>query len=295
MDNQLTIVAQQTGLEQNKVQSLLSRFGMFFEDAKKIADESKSIIVTDEAQTDLMIKAREKRLELKNIRVSTEKVRVELKEQSLREGRAIDGVANLIKALIVPVEQHLEKQEKFAEIREMERITKREVERISRLSQYVFDVSIYQIRDMSDVAFEELLSNCKTAHEATEQAKKKAEEDRIRALEKEKKEQEKIKKENERLKALREKDRVKMQKLREENERKEREEQKKIAEDQRIAKEKLLAEEKLKRAPDKEKYEVYVNALFNVQAPDVNDPVIKEKVLDIVRMLLQAKIDIKTL
>ena len=43
------------------------------------------------------------------------KVRKELKEESLRKGKAIDGVANIIKFLIEPVEKYLEDQEKFIE------------------------------------------------------------------------------------------------------------------------------------------------------------------------------------
>jgi hypothetical protein len=40
-----------------------------------------------------------------------------LKEQALREGKAVDGIANVLKALIVPLEEHLDKQERFVEIR----------------------------------------------------------------------------------------------------------------------------------------------------------------------------------
>lgn len=177
--NQLAIVAQESGLESGKVEGLLQSFAGYFDEARKLAAESKDIIVTDESQTELMVKARESRLALKRVRVDVENTRKQLKEQSLREGRAIDGISNLIKALIVPVEEHLEKQEKYAEIKELERIAKRHEQRILALQPLVDDVSVFNLRDMSDAAFDQLLKSSKEAHEAKLAAERKAEEDRL--------------------------------------------------------------------------------------------------------------------
>ena len=112
---ELVLIAQQEGLQPSKVDDLMKSFAGYFNQARTLAEEAKSIVVKDETQTDLMLKARETRLALKNIRVEAEKTKIQLKEQSLREGNAIQGVYNVIKALIVPVEEHLEKQEKFIE------------------------------------------------------------------------------------------------------------------------------------------------------------------------------------
>ena len=183
MSNELTVVVEQSGLEKSKTEVLLSRFGVFFDEAKQIAEQSKSIVVTSEDDIDGMTLARQNRLELKKVRVSVDKTRKELKEQSLREGRAIDGIANVIKALIVPVEQHLEKQEKFAEYKEAERLLKRENNRISKLSAYVDDVSLYKLREMSDEAFEQLLKSSKLAFEAQKKAEQEAEKERIKQQE----------------------------------------------------------------------------------------------------------------
>lgn len=199
MTNDLVLIAEQNGLQKSEVENIMASFGGFFEEAKKIATES-DITVTDESQTDLMKSAREKRLALKEIRVNAEKVRKELKEKSLREGKAIDGAANIIKALIVPVEEHLEKQEKFAEIREAERQAKKHAYRIEELSKYVDDVSLYTLNTMSDEAFEKLLQSSKTAWEVDEFNKKRAEEERLKKEEADRLEQIKIKEENERLK-----------------------------------------------------------------------------------------------
>lgn len=176
--DQLAIVVKESGLQPNKVETLLQSFAGNFQKAKEIAEEAKAIVVTDEAQTDLMLKARESRLALKAIRVEVEKTRKELKEQSLREGKAIDGIANVIKALVVPVEEHLEKQEKYAEIRELERLQKRYEDRVNRLSPYVEDISLYNIKDMSDDAFEKLLESTVAADKAKKEAEAKAEAER---------------------------------------------------------------------------------------------------------------------
>lgn len=173
--NQIVIVAEQSGLEKNKVQDLLNNFNTFFSEAKSVAEKSRTIVVTDETQVNLMKEARDNRLKLKKIRVDVENTRKKLKEQSLREGKAIDGIANIIKALVVPVEEHLEKQEKFIEIIEVEKKAKRLADRTAKLSQYVADISLYNLNDMSDEAFNNLFTSSKKAFEDQKAAELKAE------------------------------------------------------------------------------------------------------------------------
>lgn len=291
-NNEIALVAQNAGLAPTGVENLLKRFAAYFNEAKKLAEGAKEIVVTDESQTDLMLKARETRLSLKSLRTHVEAVRVELKEQSLREGRAIDGVSNLIKALIVPVEEHLEKQEKYAEIKELERIQKKYEERIALLSPYVDDISLYAIKDMSDVVFDNLLAGCKASYQAKKDAEAKAEADRI-AKEKEKEEEDrKIREENEKLKKeaeekQKESDRIakeqeekleKERKAREEAEAKlkaEKEAQEKKERDAKAAEEaKKAAEEEAKRkallAPDKEKLVELAGTIDKITLPAVS-------------------------
>jgi hypothetical protein len=292
--NQLVIVAEQNGLQPSKIDSLMHSFAAYFNEAKKLSEEARSIVVTDETQTDVMLKAREARLTLKSLRVKVEEVRVTLKEQSLREGRAIDGVSNLIKALIVPVEEHLEKQEKYAEIRELERIQKRYEDRIERLTPYVDDITLYNIKDMSDVAFENLFTGCKKTYDDRKAAEAKIEADRIAKEKADAEEAKRIREENEKLKkeaeekekAAAEERRLQEEKLakerkaneeklaaakkeKEEAEAKLRKEKEAQAEKERKAREaeeaKKAAEEEAKRkallAPDKEKLLEWANQI----------------------------------
>lgn len=186
-------------LDDTKSQVVLDSFIKFFETAKDYEQKAKAIKVTDVTQIAEMKQAREVRLELKKIRVDAENTRKTLKEQSLREGKAIDGIANVIKALIVPIEGHLELQEKFAEILEEKNKDEVTEQRFKKLS-VVADASLYNLRDMSEEAFSELLKSSTTAYEAMLDAEKKAEEARIEQQRLQEEEQVEIRKDNERLK-----------------------------------------------------------------------------------------------
>lgn len=115
-DNQLQIVVQESGLSPAKAQVILEQFQDYFALAAEWEKKAKEIIVTNASQTADMKIARVGRLLLKDKRVAIEKVRKELKEQALREGKAIDGIANILKALIVPIEEYLDRQEHFVEL-----------------------------------------------------------------------------------------------------------------------------------------------------------------------------------
>lgn len=129
--NQLQVIVDESGLETTKAKVLLEKFRDYFDIAAEWETKAKTLVVTNEFQTAEMAMARTGRLFLRDKRLSVEKCRKELKEQSLREGKAIDGIANVLKSVIVPIEEYLEKQEKFVEIRaDAEREAKRlEIER----------------------------------------------------------------------------------------------------------------------------------------------------------------------
>jgi hypothetical protein len=131
MSNELQVLVDESGLETTKAKLLLDKFSDYFEIASEWEKKAKSIIVTDESQTEDMELAKTGRLFLKEKRIALEKTRKSLKEQSLREGKAIDGIANVLKSVIVPTEEYLKKQENFVALKEeAEREAKRkEIER----------------------------------------------------------------------------------------------------------------------------------------------------------------------
>jgi hypothetical protein len=122
MENQLQLIVKESGLETTKAQFILDNFQDYFAIASDWEKKAKSIVVSDETQVAEMKMAREGRLFLAKKRIDIEKARKALKEESLRQGKAIDGIANVLKGLIVPIEDYLEEQEKFAENKEKARL-----------------------------------------------------------------------------------------------------------------------------------------------------------------------------
>ena len=114
--NQLQVIVRDSGLEPAKATIMLEKFQNYFEIAAEWERKAKTIVVTNAEQTASMAMAKVGRLFLREKRIAVEKTRKELKEQALREGKAIDGIANVLKALIVPIEEYLTRQENFVAI-----------------------------------------------------------------------------------------------------------------------------------------------------------------------------------
>jgi len=248
-DNQLLVITNQAGLAEEKSKQLLSSFGNYFSEARQKVKQAKEIVVSDISQVEEMRKARETRLELKNIRVEVEKTRKQLKEQSIRENKAIDGISNVIKALIVPAEEYLENQEKFAERLETERKAKVEAERINQLSKFVEGAENYSLHPdlMSEETFSKLLENSRLAFEARKKAEEDAEKARLAQIEADRIEQERIRQENAKLKIEAEKREKELAKEREKIAKENAIREAKLAKERAEQQKKLEAEQKKQR------------------------------------------------
>lgn len=130
----LAVIVNESGLNPTKAKYLLENFQEYFEIADDWEKKAKAIVVTKDDQIAEMKMAREGRLFLREKRITIENARKKLKEESLREGKAIDGIANILKALIVPIEQYLDDQEHFIENKKKaeEAARKEEAERLLR-------------------------------------------------------------------------------------------------------------------------------------------------------------------
>lgn len=197
---ELLAVAVQNGLLPETTQNLQASFAPLFSQARSIMDKSRGITVTSVDQKLEIDLARKCRLALKGVRVSSDKIRKELKEESLKKGKAIDGFHNILLHLVEVEETRLEEQEKFAERMEAERKAALKVQREELLKPYAIDVTVFSLGDMSQETFDQLLSGTKLAHEAKIEAARKAEAERIAREAAHAAEQARIKEENERLK-----------------------------------------------------------------------------------------------
>lgn len=113
--NQLAVIVEESKLPESKAKYILNRFQDYFTMADDWSKTTRSIKVTDASQTHLMDMARAARLAIREKRLAVEKSRKELKADILREGKAIDGIANVLFALLEPLEEYYAAQECFVE------------------------------------------------------------------------------------------------------------------------------------------------------------------------------------
>lgn len=171
-----------------------------FAQAEKWRLQALAIKVTSPDQKAEMKLARTIRLELKDIRVNAEKKRKALKEDSLRLGKAIDGVNNLLLAAIEPLERHLEEQEKFAERLIAEQRAKLQADRSQALAPYLAAGQVVPALDvMTEEQWTGYLSDAKLLHEAKVERERREEAERIAREQAEAAERERLRIENERL------------------------------------------------------------------------------------------------
>jgi len=154
-----------TGQNQSAAAKLLEAYGVPFVEMGKLIEESKTITVTSEDDTEGMAKAKSIGKQLQQGRLAIKAKHDELKADSLAYGKAVDLIQRIALAEIEPAEAHLKLQEKFAETQQKLRHEERINERTSKLAQYVEDPSIYNYGDMADDAFQMLLEQVKAAHD----------------------------------------------------------------------------------------------------------------------------------
>lgn len=243
-------------VEKSKAEQIKSTFlpmtemlSEFESDYSALIEEAKKG-VTEEITS----KAKRLRLDIAQVRIKTEHIRVEQKQEYLRAGKAIDGVSNILKWAVTDKENELKKIENHFEILEKERLQKLQSDRVVELSKYLTDAEERDLSSMDADVWKAYLQTKKTEHEDRVAAEKKAEQDRIEAERKRAEEIEKQKVENERLKKEaeeREKEAEKERKKREAQEKKRQAEEKKRREKE--AEERRLIEEKAaKEAEEKE-------------------------------------------
>jgi hypothetical protein len=90
MGTDLVVLIEKSGLSQIQKNLMTEKFGEAFKIAKEWEEKACAIEVTDANQTADMKMARVGRLFLREKRIAIEKTRKEMKESSLREGKAID-------------------------------------------------------------------------------------------------------------------------------------------------------------------------------------------------------------
>ncbi len=288
--DQFALVLKENPIAPSEAQALESVFGPMLKQVQVWKSMAESIKVISPDQIEDMQQARKLRLLLKDTRVEADKKRKEMKEESLRKGKAVDGMFNIIKFLIVPLEEKLQKDEDFIHEMEEKRMDEMEEKRKQELSVLEVDCSWYKLREMAEETYQALLINAKKDFEAKKESERKDEEDRIRKEKEDRERREATEKENAKLKAEAEArkkeeaekearhnaeleaERKEKKKLEDELQKKAEAERKKKTEEERRKKEEAEkmrkeAEEKAK-APDREKLKDLEIRLAAIQMPD---------------------------
>ena len=128
---------------------------------------------------ELSAKAKRCRLDIGKVRIETEKLRKEQKDEYLRAGKAIDGVANLLKWAVSDKENKLKEIEEHQKRIEEQRIAKLQLDRADLLSKYVEDAHERDLGSMDEDVWAAYISQKEKDYNDRIEAEKKAEAERI--------------------------------------------------------------------------------------------------------------------
>lgn len=165
MENNLELIVNKYNLGDNKSFEIINSFKEHLEVIEQWRNKCLNIVIKSEEEKELMAEARIARLFLKDKRVLIEKKRKQLKEASLREGQAIDAIGKYLTSLIVPIEEHLLKQEKFIEEKEKEKLNELANNRYNELIKYNCYYNIDELKTISDDIYTSLLIGAKIKYE----------------------------------------------------------------------------------------------------------------------------------
>ena len=111
-------IARTNAIDEVMAEELIADFADTIRQAVEWKRKALAITVTDASQVFEMAAAKALGKEIQQARIAVENNRKAKKEQYLRKGKAVDGMANVIFSLIVPLEKHLKTQINFVKIQE---------------------------------------------------------------------------------------------------------------------------------------------------------------------------------
>jgi colicin import membrane protein len=200
---ELCAVVKREGVAEQQQSVLIGSFAPYH--AQIAAARKTSETITNGADPLQRKMARECRLELRRVRCAIENTRKDAKADALRYGKAVDGMANVLKFLCEPEEERLEEIEQTEVQKEQARIAALVESRTAALIEVDANPAAYNLGAMDDATWSTVLAGAVKANQDRIETDRKAEADRIERERKEAEERASIKAENERLKAEAEK------------------------------------------------------------------------------------------
>lgn len=181
MSNELVLVnPQEFGLQETEAQNLQQSLGPTIQERDILVNMYEQVIVLDIEDLKTSKQARDLRLKIKQNRTQgIDKWHKVSKEFFLRGGQFVDAIKRKEVFVNEQMETRLEEIEKYAENKEKERKEALHAERIALISKFVEDTTAMNFRDMPQDVFDAYLSSAKAKHEAKLEADRKAEEERL--------------------------------------------------------------------------------------------------------------------
>jgi len=167
-------------IEKSKAEAIRATFEPMVEMLSQFEENYNSLVKESEGgiNEELCSRAKRLRIDIGKVRIDTEKIRKEQKEEYLRAGKAIDGVSNILKWAVTDKENKLKEIEDYFEIQEKVRINKLQTERAAKLSMYVEDADERDLGSMEEDVWDAYLGRKKQDYEDRIEAEHKAEEER---------------------------------------------------------------------------------------------------------------------
>ncbi len=175
--NNLQALVAESGLDKSKAQVLIDNFSDYQALAAEWEAKIEALEITGPDDKEGIKLAKEARVFLKNKRTSLEAKRKELKDSSLKEGKAIDSIAKALTALIEPLEEKAEKKEKYWELKAAEEKLERHRVRTQEAYQYAEFIPMnMDFGGLSDEDFNKLMAGAKLQLDAKAEAERKEQE-----------------------------------------------------------------------------------------------------------------------
>lgn len=300
--NQLAEIVQTNELDPKDGQIIIDRFGGYEQVAQEWDAKAKAIVVTSREQTTEMAMAREARKKFTLMRLELEKARKAIGEPAFRKYKAVNAVAKYLQVLIQPIEDHLRLQEDFIKNDDARIEAEKKIEDERRIEAERLAKEAAERKEQERIRLEnqKLKKEAEAREKAMEEARKKADAQRLALQEKARKEREAL---EAKARVQREADQKKLDKEREAREKiqKQLQEQKEKAaqqERERLAAIKKKAEEEARieaealKAPDREKTLTYIDTLLAVPRPEVQDMGMRGSIKNAILVLNDIRDDI---
>lgn len=168
-------------IEESKANQIKATFEPMAKMLSEFEDQYNNLIHESQLgiTKEITAKAKRLRLDIGKVRIDTEKIRKEQKEEYLRAGKAIDGVSNILKWAVSDKENKLKEIEDYFDIIEQKRLEDLQNSRVCELSKYVEDAHERSLSLMEEDVWQAYLTTKKKEHEDRIEAEKQAELDRL--------------------------------------------------------------------------------------------------------------------